>query len=62
MAALMKKQEMLQVLSRGYLQSLHATGTTSQMSPSVIRPGASIPPRHTGLPWQLLSNTRLRRT
>ena len=41
MAALTKKQETLQLPSRGYLQSLHATGTTSQMSPSVTRPGAS---------------------
>lgn len=42
MAPLTKKQDTLQVLSREYLQSLHATGTTSQMSPSVIRPGATM--------------------
>ena len=41
MAPLTKKQEMLRVLSRGSLQSLRATETTSQMSPSVTRPGAS---------------------
>ena len=46
-AALTKKQDALQVLSRGYPQSLHAIETTSQTSPSVTRPGASEPSRNT---------------
>ena len=46
MAALTKKLGLLQVLSRGYLQTLRAIETIFQMSPSVIRPGASILPRY----------------